>query len=376
LHVVPYPPNYLGGSEIFCKNLTLNLKKRKGINSEILTADIFKLNKKEEYLDGLIKVNYKKYYYNLWGKNPIVNVYSYLKKKSYMFDIIHVHSYIFLTSFQATLLKKFKKFPLILHVHGGVQTNIPIKNNLVENLQLFFKNKIFDQTIGKFIFHNSDAIISVSKSDLEFAKKKFKIDHDLMFYVPNAIDVNKFKRENKLERKYLTFIGRLSFIKGFDIFAKLIIKLYKKDKNLEFLVVGTGPLQHLVRDLQKKVPLRYYDSISYNKMKDVYNSTILLFNTSRFEGVPTTILESLSCETPVVSVNVGGISEVIENRINGLLTDNVLSEHTINNILSLIKDEEKRNQYGKNGYFLIKKRFSWEKITDDIEKIYLKVLNL
>jgi len=92
--------------------------------------------------------------------------------------------------------------------------------------------------------------------------------------------------------------------------------------------------------------------------------------------VPTTILESLSCETPVVSVNVGGISEVIENRINGLLTDNVLSEHTINNILSLIKDEEKRNQYGKNGYFLIKKRFSWEKITDDIEKIYLKVLNL
>jgi len=376
LHVVPYPPNYLGGSEIFCKNLTLNLKKRKGINSEILTADIFKLNKKEEYLDGLIKVNYKKYYYNLWGKNPIVNVYSYLKKKSYMFDIIHVHSYIFLTSFQATLLKKFKKFPLVLHVHGGVQTNIPIKNNLVENLQLFFKNKIFDQTIGKFIFHNSDAIISVSKSDLEFAKKKFKIDHDLMFYVPNAIDVNKFKRENKLERKYLTFIGRLSFIKGFDIFAKLIIKLYKKDKNLEFLVVGTGPLQHLVRDLQKKVPLRYYDSISYNKMKDVYNSTILLFNTSRFEGVPTTILESLSCETPVVSVNVGGISEVIENRINGLLTDNVLSEHTINNILSLIKDEEKRNQYGKNGYFLIKKRFSWEKITDDIEKIYLKVLNL
>ncbi|MHA1328722.1 MAG: glycosyltransferase family 4 protein [Promethearchaeota archaeon] len=376
MHVVPYPPNYLGGSEIFCKNLTLNLKKRKGINSEILTADIFKLNKKEEYLDGLIKVNYKKYYYNLWGKNPIVNVYSYLKKKSYMFDIIHVHSYIFLTSFQATLLKKFKKFPLILHVHGGVQTNIPIKNNLVENLQLFFKNKIFDQTIGKFIFHNSDAIISVSKSDLEFAKKKFKIDHDLMFYVPNAIDVNKFKRENKLERKYLTFIGRLSFIKGFDIFAKLIIKLYKKDKNLEFLVVGTGPLQHLVRDLQKKVPLRYYDSISYNKMKDVYNSTILLFNTSRFEGVPTTILESLSCETPVVSVNVGGISEVIENRINGLLTDNVLSEHTINNILSLIKDEEKRNQYGKNGYFLIKKRFSWEKITDDIEKIYLKVLNL
>ena len=376
MHVVPYPPNYLGGSEIFCKNLTLNLKKRKGINSEILTADIFKLNKKEEYLDGLIKVNYKKYYYNLWGKNPIVNVYSYLKKKSYMFDIIHVHSYIFLTSFQATLLKKFKKFPLVLHVHGGVQTNIPIKNNLVENLQLFFKNKIFDQTIGKFIFHNSDAIISVSKSDLEFAKKKFKIDHDLMFYVPNAIDVNKFKRENKLERKYLTFIGRLSFIKGFDIFAKLIIKLYKKDKNLEFLVVGTGPLQHLVRDLQKKVPLRYYDSISYNKMKDVYNSTILLFNTSRFEGVPTTILESLSCETPVVSVNVGGISEVIENRINGLLTDNVLSEHTINNILSLIKDEEKRNQYGKNGYFLIKKRFSWEKITDDIEKIYLKVLNL
>ena len=81
LHINPYPPEHLGGSEVFCKNLAINLKNKKNFDSEILTSDILKRNVKIDFLDGSIKIIYKKNYYRLWGMNPLVNMYSFLKKK-------------------------------------------------------------------------------------------------------------------------------------------------------------------------------------------------------------------------------------------------------------------------------------------------------
>jgi len=46
-------------------------------------------------------------------------------------------------------------------------------------------------------------------------------------------------------------------------------------------------------------------------MVDIYNHSKVILITSRFEGVPTILLESLACETPVIASNVGGISEIL-----------------------------------------------------------------
>jgi glycosyltransferase involved in cell wall biosynthesis len=97
--------------------------------------------------------------------------------------------------------------------------------------------------------------------------------------------------------------------------------------------------------------------------------------TSRFEGVPTTILESLACETPVITSNVGGVSEIIKHRENGFLfnIDKIFQE--TDNMLKLISNEKTLNNFGKNGRNLIKKEFSWEKVSEEIEKVYRNMLN-
>ena len=60
LQINPYPPEHLGGSEVFCKNLAINLNRKKNIDSEILTSDVLKRNVKRDFLDGSIKIIYKK----------------------------------------------------------------------------------------------------------------------------------------------------------------------------------------------------------------------------------------------------------------------------------------------------------------------------
>jgi len=160
LHINPYPPEHLGGSEVFCKNLAINLKKKKSFDSEILTSDILKRNVKIDFLDGSIKVIYKKNYYSLWGINPLVNIYSFLKKEFQNYDVIHVHSYLFLTSFQSALFRKLRKFPFILHIHGGVQTPQNLSSSLIEKLQLMCQ-KIQKQEMRYALFMDWNGYLSL-----------------------------------------------------------------------------------------------------------------------------------------------------------------------------------------------------------------------
>jgi len=373
LNINPYPPNHLGGSEIFCKNLSYKLNE-KNIQSDILTSDYFKVGKKSEVLDSKINVYYKKHYYNLWGKNPIVNIYSYLKKVIPKYDIIHAHSYIFFTTLQCALLHRFKKFPFVLHIHGGVSTPPSQSSSIAEMIQVNFKNLIFDNVIGRYTIKSADAIISVSNKDLKLVKDKYKLKNKKTYYIPNGIDIKRFKRKESLERKYVTFIGRLSYIKGIDVFIDFIKKLYEKDNNLEFQIIGSGPLLNLVKEAQRTLPIKHYSYYPYKRIEDIYNMSKLLILSSRFEGLPTSLLESLACETPVIANNVGGISEVLKSNVNGLLYSNILKNRAIEDTLALLNSSNKLQELGKKGKDLIQKEYSWEIITDKIVKVYEDLL--
>jgi glycosyltransferase involved in cell wall biosynthesis len=105
-------------------------------------------------------------------------------------------------------------------------------------------------------------------------------------------------------------------------------------------------------------------------MVDIYNNSKVVLITSRFEGVPTILLESLACETPVIASNVGGIPEVIRNDENGLLIKDFNTKSAISKILDVIHDQDKSRKFGRNGRKLVLENFSWDVVTDKIEIVY------
>lgn len=377
LQINPYPPENLGGSEIFCKNLSINLNKTGKVQCDILTSDLLKKTHTTEYLrDYNINIYYKRFFFNLWGKNPIVFIYNFLRKNLSNYDIIHTHAYVFFTSIQCALLKKIHNFPLITHLHGGFEEYLHYSTSTYEKFQLIFKEKIFDPYIGKLPIEFADAIISVSNKDISIIQKKYKINKSNCFYIPNGVDIHKFRLINDLKREYITFIGRLSHVKGFDIFLKIIKELYKKNKDLKFLVVGDGPLRKYLTKFRNFLPITYFSYYPYEKIENIYNISKIILVTSRFEGLPTSILESLACQTPVISSNVGGISEVISHKKNGFLFELNNYDSIVDDILELINDEKVLKNFGVNGRNQIKNSFSWEKITDQILNVYIRLLRV
>jgi len=257
-----------------------------------------------------------------------------------------------------------------VHIHGGIQ-NYRTSPSPIENLLLIFKEFFFDKIIGNLIFKAADKIISVAERDLSIIRENLKGDPKKTFYIPLGIDTNTFRRIPNIKRSYITLIAtRLNYIKGVDIFLKIVDKLHTYNENLKFLIIGEGPLKNEILKAQKLLPIVYYSSYDYDKIMNIYNNSKLVVITSRTEGIPTIIFESLACETPIVSSNVGGIKNVIIHNKNGFLFDVENYNDAIRFILELINNNEKLELFGKNGRELVKKKYSWEKITEQIFNVY------
>ncbi len=374
LQISAYPPDNLGGSEIFCRNLSINLKTQ-GIKSEILTSNYNSNPRKHRYFDkNGIKIINKTYFGNFLGINPVFNILPFLNKHYRDYDIIHSHSYIFFSTAQAAIMRIMYKFPLILHLHGGVQTDYSYTTTYSEKLQTLFKKYFFDKSIGKIILKIPDSLISVSQFDLQTILKVFKVKRQNSYWIPNAVDVSKFKIIEDIERKYITFIGRLSYIKGFDLFLKIIENIHKNNQNIKFLVVGEGPLYRMLQDFKKRIPIKHYHRVPHERMKEIYNQSKILLNTSRYEGMSTTILEAMACGVYIIASKVGGTPEIIKNEQYGYLFEINKLDLASDCCIKMYKNQNTLDKFSKVSRDYVKKQFSWEIITKKIIKIYDSLL--
>ena len=218
LIISPSPPEYLGGLALFVKNLVLHLED-KNIEVDLLTSTLSKKGPLNQKIGENIDVRKQKVYLFpdndniLRIKNPLFFIMKYLKKKAHKYDLIHVHSYIYFCTFQTYIYKYLfnRKIPIVLHLHGGIQTEEYETSTVIEKILLFFKKYFFDIIVGKSIIEKSDALISVSKEDLLEINRVFKINrHNHNYFIPNVINSKDFKKIDKFQKKYIGFIRRLT----------------------------------------------------------------------------------------------------------------------------------------------------------------------
>jgi glycosyltransferase involved in cell wall biosynthesis len=147
--------------------------------------------------------------------------------------------------------------------------------------------------------------------------------------IPNPVDMEKISGElRSAESPYpgkdiqIASVGRLDHQKGFDLLLKAFQKSREKIRNMRLTIVGDGPqrkalekhaaelavLDAVVFAGQKKNPFPYMAHADF------------VVSSSRWEGSPNTVLESLACGTPVLAFDCpGGTAEIIDNEKNGWL---------------------------------------------------------
>ena len=109
-------------------------------------------------------------------------------------------------------------------------------------------------------------------------------------------------------------------------------------------------------------------------LKDFIKKVNIFLLTSISEGFPNVLLEAMSYGIPVVSSNVGGISDLIEHGENGLIFESNDLDSFYKNVIKLISDNGLRKKISQNAHKTINDRFALENMVKKYDKIFQYIL--
>jgi len=208
------------------------------------------------------------------------------------------------------------------------------------NIKDYLPESVF---LARLLYADAEKLVCVSKAIESLIKQKYGLQNTITIYNPAEFPQISPVITTGLPEKYLLFFGRLEEkSKNFSLMleAFALSKVFEKDYKL--VIMGDGPDKESIEDKIKELQLEAYTQlIPYQKNPFAYVSkarfTVL---TSRYEGFPMSIIESLALQTPVIAVDcTSGPSEIIQNEKNGLLVPNY-NPTALANAISLLAEDE------------------------------------
>jgi glycosyltransferase involved in cell wall biosynthesis len=215
-----------------------------------------------------------------------------------------------------------------------------------------------------------------------------RLDERHVVTVYNGVELGKFdnaSRDFKDLRNELRFpdgaiIGttsRLAEVKDLPNLLEAVPFVLEKMPDTSFLIAGTGPLKDRLETIVNEKGLNSkVRFLGYRTDIPILLATFDVFVlSSMWEGFPVSALEAMAAGKPVVSTNVGGVSEVVDHGINGLLVPPHQPRELANALIKLLKDPKRAKEMGERGRNKIEKEYSIELMAAKVEGLYSLALS-
>ena len=292
------------------------------------------------------------------GINLIPTGFKHLIKE---YDILHFHE----AEFSFPLFSYFSPKVKILHLHAFAFN--------------YFKRYHLSRFILK---HISDFYLSITRQ-MKNELIMIGVPKNKIIHFPNSVDAKIFKPGEKKTDDMILYVGRILPAKGLHI---LLTSLKYVERSIHLVVIGPRDwsyeyhhdiLRRIEEENQKgKHRITFLGRVNQAKLIEYYQKASVFVLPSLFEPFGIVILESLSCETPVVSTYAGGIPEIVKNGENGILIPANNPQRLAEAINALLENNGLREKYGKAGREMVVKNFSLESSANKLQKIYERMLKI
>jgi glycosyltransferase involved in cell wall biosynthesis len=182
------------------------------------------------------------------------------------------------------------------------------------------------------ILTRSDVVICVS-THLKDAIVSLGADHSKVLVVRNGIDTSVFhpgdRREARLrlnlppEGRVILYVGWMVPVKGVEVLIDACALLLADGLDFRLCLAGDGPLREALLARAAKAGLEnrvtFAGAVPHDALADWYRAADLTVLPSYSEGVPNVLYESISCGTPFVASDVGGIPEIADPGLDRLV---------------------------------------------------------
>ncbi|MBU0593612.1 MAG: glycosyltransferase family 4 protein [Pseudomonadota bacterium] len=202
--------------------------------------------------------------------------------------------------------------------------------------------------------------------------------------VPTGIDLSRFLPGDKAEARkslglkpegfYLGIVSTLRSWKGHDYLLEAMTRLITEYPDLQLLIVGDGPQRE---NLEGKIIHRGLDAkvklVGQRDDVPLWLNALDVFTLPSYgeEGVPQAIMQAMACGVPVVSTDVGAISEAVKDGETGIMVaprDSIALTVALSRLLA---DAELRRCMGAAGFERARERFGSEVMLDKMEAVFI-----
>lgn len=203
------------------------------------------------------------------------------------------------------------------------------------------------QAVVRFLAYKIFKVTPVGISDTvaDSIVKRHNIKKEMIPVVYNGVDCKRYDLpKGKTDSVNLVSVGNIYDVKNYSFLVDCFFDICNKKEDVRLTIVGDGVLRNELENqisslgLTNKVTITgvVSDVENYLAKADIYVAS------SIFEGLPISMLEAMAAGLPIISTDVGGVSDIVKNGKNGILVESGDKEGYTAALSELISDEEKR----------------------------------
>jgi len=325
---------------------------------------------KEEIFEGfkIIRIG-TKFGDLMYGVNP--EMYLYLKDhfKELKPDVIHVHGYH--TLFFPEIIYLIKKFhpegTIIFSPHFGISSHDTFVGKYLW--------KPYNELIGNKIMKYPTKIIAASNFEATNINHVLGVPKNKIIVIPHGVDIIDLKKISRNCNKLnLLYAGYLLELKGVQYIIEALDELiHKNGTDVLLTIVGKGPYEDKLKKLAKELDvddfIDWKEFMHKEELIDEYKKADIFLLTSKSENYGIVVPEALALGTPVIVTKIPALEEFL-NEPGCFGVDYPPDPVKLSELIQEINSKDI-----EVGPFSSKIR-TWDKVTEDYEKIYYKMLNL
>jgi len=246
-------------------------------------------------------------------------------------------------------------------------------------------NTSLEWKLKKWVYSRSQLTIVVPSKWLAEVAKQSMLAHFPICHIPNGIDTEAYQPLNQDQCRNVLGISQHKNVllfgahnledprKGFDLLQRALALLPASLK-METLLLTFGSSGGAIA---KDAGLAYLNLgyVTNDRLKSIaYSAADLFLFPTRADNFPIVLQESLACGTPVVSFEVGGISELVRPGVTGYLAQLSSPRSFCDRIVALLEDHALRRQMASNGRRIVNEEYSLDLQVRRHIELYLDTL--
>ncbi len=308
--------------------------------------------------------------------------------------VIHTHSTSGLT---AAVPRRIVRAPVVSHVHGTTYSAAtPVVMSFGETRMGYSHWRVSTSYLReRALWSSADRVAAVSSSVVADLESRYHVEPDDIRLVYNGVDPGLFKPVPPLEsiggvpiegKQVILYVGHFGLRKGLPFLIRAMKRVAAESSDAILVCIGGIPpwlphgkylayLRQLVGEQGLEGKVVFSERVDQDKLPRIYSSASLFVLPSYYEAFPKVLIEAMACEKAVITTDLGGTRDSVEDGVNGFLVPYANPPELADRMVRLLQDDKLSRQMGRNGRQKVLGNFTWQAVSERIDAIYEELLS-